>query len=90
MRRGMSGQPTDELNPFEKYRREVAETQVVASLRTGILVVVGLHLPFLLLDYSFYQESFNALAIGRATNALSLAVVYGLARRWPVPRCCSR
>lgn len=85
MGRGMSGQTTDAPNAFEKYRREVAETQVVASLRAGILVVVGLHLPFLLLDYSFYQENFPALAIGRATNALSLGVVFVLARRWPVP-----
>ncbi len=81
----MSDQPTLALNAFEKYRREVAETQVVASLRAGILVVVGLHLPFLLLDYSFHQESFMALAIARASNALSLAVVFAFARRWPVP-----
>jgi len=78
--------PADDRDQrYAKYRREVAENQVVASLRAGILIVVGLHLPFLFLDYQFYRESFPALAIGRATNAISLAIVFVLASRWPVP-----
>lgn len=81
----MSAQPTDHRRAFEKYRREVAETQVVSSLRFGILVVIALHLPFLVLDYSFYGDRFEALAIGRVTNAISLGIVYALAPRWPVP-----
>jgi len=81
----MSIPASDPKTAYAKYRREVSDHQVVASLRAGILIVIGLHLPFLLLDYSFYRENFGELAIGRASNALSLGVVFALAARWPVP-----
>jgi len=81
----MSIPTSDPTTSYAKYRREVSDHQVVASLRAGILIVIGLHLPFLLLDYSFHGENFAALAIGRATNALSLGILFALAPRWPVP-----
>lgn len=84
MRGGMAISAGDRYHPYAKYRREVAETQIVPSLRAGILIVIGLHLPFLVLDYQFYRENFPDLAVGRTTNAVSLAIILAFARRWPV------
>ncbi|MBK7949985.1 MAG: response regulator [Deltaproteobacteria bacterium] len=71
---------------YAKYRREVSDHQIVPALGAGILIVVGLHLPFLLLDYSYYGESFVPLAIGRLSNALSLGFVFlFFAKKWPAP-----
>ncbi|MFO0689575.1 MAG: ATP-binding protein [Myxococcota bacterium] len=70
---------------YSKYRREVADHQIVPALGAGILIVIGLHLPFLLLDYSYYGENFVPLAIGRISNAVSLGLLFLFAKSWPAP-----
>ena len=69
---------------YGDYRQEVAENQIVRSLRAGILIVVGLHLPVLALDYAFFREDFVTLAGVRLSNAATLAVFWVIVRRWPV------
>jgi signal transduction histidine kinase len=80
----MPPERTDNSQQYADYRREVAANQIAASLRAGILIVVGLHLPVLALDYAFFRDDFAALAGIRLSNALMLAVFWGLVPRWPV------
>jgi signal transduction histidine kinase len=80
----MPSERTDNSQRYADYRREVAANQIAASLRAGILIVVGLHLPVLALDYAFFRDDFAALAGIRLSNALMLAVFWGLVPRWPV------
>lgn len=68
---------------YADYRREISGSHLVGSLRAGILVVVGLNVPFLILDYSVFSGTFLELAAARAAVCIALGVAYFVAARWP-------
>lgn len=69
---------------YASYSEEIRGGRMSASLRSGILIVVGLYTPFLILDYFVYRSEFVALAGARISIALVLGAAYWLADRAPV------
>lgn len=67
---------------YQEYRRELNGPRVIASARTGTLVVIGLNTAFLPLDYWSHPESFVYLAAVRlAWDAAMIVVFWALGRR---------
>lgn len=81
----MESAPGKSSDSYVQYREEIASSQVVGALRFGILVVVGLHVPFLVLDYLVFPDAFMTLTACRVSNAATLLMVYAVAPRSPVP-----
>lgn len=68
---------------YATYRTEVRRNRTLDSLRSGILIVMGLYGPFLILDYFVYSESYWPLLTTRISLIAFLAIAYWIAPRAP-------
>ena len=69
---------------YESYSDEIRGGRMAPSLRSGILIVLGLYAPFLVLDFFVYRSEFLALAGARVSIAVALGAAYWFAHRAPV------
>jgi len=80
MKSSQSREPVQEASLYRSYQNELAGERMARSLRTGIVVVIGVNTLFVALDYFAYPERFWLLACVRMALNVAVGVIY-----WRLP-----